>query len=68
MLITKLEYERRKKKMTQRQLGKIAGVNNSLISRYESGNYQMLNPKLKRAIAKTLHAPVKELFTKKDIT
>lgn len=61
-MITKVEIYRRQRNLTQRQLANKAGFHNSLLSRYEKGNFFILNDKFKRAIAKILRVPLKELF------
>lgn len=64
-----LEEYRKKKRLTQQELGKMCGCGLNLISRLENGVtlYDNLKPDLQERIAKVLRVPVRALYRQTTI-
>lgn len=64
-----LEEYRKKKRLTQQELGEMCGCGLNLISRLENGVtlYENLKPDLQERIAKVLRVPVRALYRQTTI-
>ena len=64
-MITKLEIERKKKDLTQKQLAKKIGYHSSMISKFERGFSSRVSRRFRKKVSKALGLPEEILFSEK---